>query len=65
LDETSIPNAESVFIPEGFVHRPVPTDEGAGGEEEKPKDGKTEANRCRNITGLATEHSQTGDEVKE
>lgn len=54
-----------MYVPEGFVHRPIPTEEGAGGEEEKPKDGKTEANRCRSITGLPTEQSQTGDEVKE
>jgi len=28
-----------VTPPEGFVHRAVPADEGAGGEEEGPQDG--------------------------
>lgn len=50
------------YVPEGFVHRPVPTDEGAGGEEEKPEDGKTKAH---SIIGIHTEDSQTGDEVNE
>lgn len=54
-----------MYVPEGFVHRPVPTEEGAGGEEENPKDCKTEANRRRSITGLSAEQSQAGDEVKE
>lgn len=29
--------------PEGFVHRPVPTDEGARSEEEGPEDGEAQA----------------------
>ncbi len=50
------------YVPEGFVHRPVPTNKGAGGEEENPEYGKAETN---STIGIRTEHSQTGDEIKE
>lgn len=49
--------------PEGFVHRSVPTDEGAGGEEEGPEDGEAQADTTTG--GVHTEHGQGGDQVEE
>lgn len=50
------------YTPEGFVHGSVPTDEGAGGEEEPPKDGEAQAHAAR---GVHAEHGQGGDQVEE
>lgn len=33
---------DHTVVPEGFVDRPVPADEGHWGEEDKPEDGQTE-----------------------
>lgn len=51
------------YKPEGFVHRSVPTDEGAGGEEEGPEDGEAQADTTTG--GVHTEHGQGGDQVEE
>lgn len=50
------------YPPEGFVHRSVPTDEGAGGEEEGPEDGEAQADTS---WGVHAEHGQGGDQVEE
>jgi len=52
----------SRYPPEGFVHRPVPTDKGAGGEEEGPQDRKTQAHAAGRVH---YEHGQRGDQVEE
>lgn len=49
--------------PEGFVHRPVPTDKGARGEEEGPEDGEAQADPAGR--GLHAEHGEGGDQVQE
>lgn len=51
------------YKPEGFVHRSVPADEGAGGEEEGPEDGEAQANATPG--GVHTEHGHRGDQVEE
>lgn len=50
------------YTPEGFVHRSVPADEGAGGEEERPEDGEAQAHATG---GVHAEHGQGGDQVEE
>lgn len=51
-----------LYTPEGFVHRSVPTDKRAGGEEEPPQDCEAQANTAR---GVHAEHGQGGDQVEE
>lgn len=60
-DKKEYEEVERTVTPKCFVHRSVPTDEGAGGEEDYPEDGKTKAH---SITGIHKEHSHTGDEIK-
>lgn len=50
------------MIPEGFVHRPVPTDPGAGGEEEEPEDRQAKTHA---FALVHTEVGQGGDQVKQ
>lgn len=50
------------YIPEGFVHRPVPTDKGAGGKKQNPENGQAQPH---SIIGIHTEISQAGYEVNE
>lgn len=48
--------------PEGFIHRTVPTNKGAGGKEDGPEDSKAQANTA--TRGVHTEHGQGGDHVE-
>lgn len=50
------------YVPERFIHRPVPTDEGAGGEEQEPEDGKAKA---YTVVHLHTKQRKAGDEVED
>ena len=49
-------------VPEGSVDRPVPADEGHGGEEEEPEDGQTEVHT---VLRVYSEVSQAGQQVEE
>lgn len=49
--------------PEGLVHRPVPTDEGARSEEQRPEDGEAQADPAGR--GVDAEHGEGGDQVQE
>lgn len=50
------------YRPECFIHRPVPTDEGAGGEEQKPEDGEAKA---YTVVRVHTKHSEAGEQVED
>lgn len=49
-------------IPKGLVDRPVPTDEGHGGEQNEPKNSQTKVNAIVTVNGEA---SQAGQHVEE
>lgn len=51
------------YEPKGFIHRSVPTDKGAGGEEDGPENGKAQANTTPGR--VHAEHGQRGNEVEE
>lgn len=50
------------YIPKGSIHRSVPTDEGARGEEQKPEDGQSQA---LTPTSVYAKHSHAGEEVEQ
>lgn len=60
--DCSWPKKQEWCIPESSIHRPVPTDEGAGGEEQKPEDGEAEAYTTVHVH---TKQSKARDEVKD
>lgn len=49
-------------LPESLIHRAVPADEGAGGEEEEPEHGQPKAGPT---AGVHTEPGQAGQEIQD
>lgn len=49
-------------VPESLIHRAVPADEGAGGEEQEPEHGQPKAGPT---AGVHTEPGQAGEEIQD
>lgn len=53
---------KQLWLPEGFIHGSIPTEEGAGREEEGPENGEP---KTRTVGRIRTEHGQGRDQVED